>query len=183
MEETVPHIPKKKKKKGKLDSGDYWKQLIRLEKLRRSSEVKTTVVFSFHSLILGLCADRMDYFKALLSDNILMLIFGILWISATLISIFYCFKVFKPIIINANYDPNIFFFGDVASKFKDVDEYVKTAIDITGTDDKLFPQLAQQLHVESMIVAAKFKNVKKCIFYFMLSILFVILVIASMLLG
>ena len=71
MEAIQPEqVPKKKNKKGKLDSGDYWKQLRRLEQLNKSSEVKTTVVFSFHSLVLGLCADRLDYFGALIGDNL-----------------------------------------------------------------------------------------------------------------
>ena len=36
------------------DPNNYWEQLERLEKLIRASELKAGVIFSFHSLILGL---------------------------------------------------------------------------------------------------------------------------------
>lgn len=40
------------------DPNNYWEQLERLEKLIRASELKAGVIFSFHSLILGLFVDR-----------------------------------------------------------------------------------------------------------------------------
>jgi len=36
------------------DPNNFWEQLERLEKLIRSSELKAGIIFSFHSLILGL---------------------------------------------------------------------------------------------------------------------------------
>ena len=50
------------------DSFSYWEQLKRLEKLIKNSELKAGVVFSFHSLILGLFIDRLDDFKGLITD-------------------------------------------------------------------------------------------------------------------
>jgi len=43
------------------DSNNYWEQLERMEKLIRAAEVKAGVIFSFHSLILGLFVDRMRH--------------------------------------------------------------------------------------------------------------------------
>jgi len=162
------------KRKYKQDPGVYFRQLGRLEKLNKSSEVKAGVVFSFHSLIIGLFADRMDYFKVLFDENPLILIIVILWIVSTLISIFFAFKCFKPIIINLKYDDNVFFFGDVISKFKSVDDYVDRVIDVGEDKLELFVQLAQQMHVESTIVATKFKNVQNAIKFFMFSVLFIV---------
>ena len=45
------------------DPNNYWEQLERLEKLIRASELKAGVIFSFHSLILGLFADKIEYFQ------------------------------------------------------------------------------------------------------------------------
>ena len=52
------------------DSNNYWEQLERMEKLIRAAEVKAGVVFSFHSLILGLFVDRMDYFQGIFEKSI-----------------------------------------------------------------------------------------------------------------
>ena len=42
------------------DPNNYWEQLERLEKLIRASELKAGIIFSFHSLILGLFIDRIE---------------------------------------------------------------------------------------------------------------------------
>ena len=42
------------------DPNNYWEQLERLEKLIRASELKAGVIFSFHSLVLGLFFDRFE---------------------------------------------------------------------------------------------------------------------------
>ena len=161
-------------KKLKQDAGVYFKQLMRLEKLKKSSEVKAGVVFSFHSLIIGLFVDRMEYFKILFDQNPLILVLTTLWIVSALISIFYAFKCFKPIIINLKYDDNVFFFGDVVSKFNSIEEYVTRVFEVNEDRFELFDQLAQQIHVESTIVATKFKNVQNAIRFFMLSVLFIL---------
>lgn len=163
------------KKQRRIDPNSYWRQLNRLEKLNKSAEVKAGIVFSFHSLIIGLFADRADYFKLLLSENYFILITVILWIVCALISIFFAFKCFKPIIIKEKYDNNVFFFGDVVSKFESVENYAKTIMKITDSKEKLFKQLAQQIHAESSIVTIKFGNVKKSISFFIYSLIFIFL--------
>ena len=58
------------------DPNNYWEQLERLEKLIRASELKAGVIFSFHSLILGLFVDRLDFFKPLLTGNVVVYCFN-----------------------------------------------------------------------------------------------------------
>ena len=106
MEPTENEVIKKRKMK--QDSSVYFRQLGRLEKLNKSSEVKAGVVFSFHSLIIGLFADRLDYFKTLFDHNPLLWGLTALWIISALISIYYAFRCFKPIIINLKYETNLF---------------------------------------------------------------------------
>ncbi|MFK7781695.1 Pycsar system effector family protein [Psychroserpens sp.] len=179
IQEEPTNNSDKSKKKNKQDPGVYFRQLGRLEKLNKSSEVKAGVVFSFHSLIIGLFADRMDYFKGLFDENPLIIVFTALWIISALISIFFAFKCFKPIIINLKYDDNVFFFGDVVSKFGSIEAYVKRVFEVNEDKIELFDQLAQQMHVESTIVATKFKNVQNAIKFFMFSVLFIVLTIIT----
>ncbi|MBT8252944.1 MAG: hypothetical protein HKN00_00525 [Flavobacteriaceae bacterium] len=165
--------PKKKKKKTQ-DSSDYWRQLGRLENLNKNSEVKVGVIFSYHSLIIGLFADKIDYFKLLFSENTIIFICFILWTMATVISVYFCFKCFVPIILKSKYEPNVFFFEDVVHRFGSIDDYVKKVLSVTEDNEKLYIQLAEQLHVKSSIVSFKFRNVKRAIFFFMWSIMFII---------
>lgn len=158
------------------DPNNYWEQLERLEKLIRASELKAGVVFSFHSLILGLFADRLEHFSQLFKDSNLLIVLAILWLSSVLISIFYCFKVFRPR-IELKYDKNVFFFKNAAYAFGDVKEYNKKLIDVCGSEDKLYEQLSEQIHVESKIIDQKFVNVQKSIRYFGVSFAFVIVIL------
>lgn len=158
------------------DPNNYWEQLERLEKLIRASELKAGVIFSFHSLILGLFADRLEHFSQLFKDNNLLIVMAIIWLSCVLISIFYCFKVFRPR-IELKYDKNVFFFKNAAYAFGDVKEYNKKLIEVCGSEDKLYEQLSEQIHVESKIIDQKFVNVQKSIRYFGVSFAFVIVIL------
>ena len=156
------------------DSNNYWEQLERLEKLIRASELKAGVVFSFHSLILGLFADRIDRFKDVFMDNTILLVLLGCWLVLVAISIFYCFRCFKPQ-IELNYNKNVFFFRDAVSKFGNTDEYTEELIKVCGSEKELYKLLAEQVHTESKIIDLKFKNVHKSILFFGISFLVLIL--------
>ena len=160
----------------KQDPNNYWEQLERLEKLIRASELKAGIIFSFHSLIIGLFADRIDYFHPFFENNIPLIILSILWIISVLISIYYCFKCFRPR-IEIKYDKNVFFFRNAANSFGDIKDFSKKLIDVCGNDKKLFIQLSEQIHVESIIIDQKFKSVNKSIGYFGLSFILIILML------
>ena len=158
------------------DSNNYWEQLERLEKLIRASELKAGVIFSFHSLILGLFVDRLGDFKGVIVSSNLLIILAVLWVLSVLISIFYCFKCFMPR-IESKYEKNVFFFKDAASSFGDLEAYTKELIRICGSDQEFYRQLANQIHVESKIIERKFSSVQMSIRFFALSFLFIILFI------
>jgi hypothetical protein len=153
------------------DPNNYWEQLERLEKLIRASEFKAGVIFSFHSLILGLFADRLDYFEPLFESNWLFTIFAILWLLCVFISIYYCFRCFMPR-MELKYDDNVFFFQDAVKAFGTAEEYSKRLIEICENEDELFYQLSQQIHVESKIIDEKFSSVRKSLKFFALSFVF-----------
>ena len=158
------------------DPNNYWEQLERLEKLIRASELKAGVIFSFHSLILGLFVDRLDYFQKLFEAHVIFIILVALWLIFVLISVYYSFKCFIPRIELA-YPKNVFFFRDAASAYGDVEGYTKKLIDICGSEEELYAQLAQQIHVESVIITKKFESVAKSLKCFGISFAFVMVIL------
>lgn len=156
------------------DPNNYWEQLERLEKLIRASELKAGIIFSFHSLILGLFIDRLDQLQPIFTANVVMIVLSVLWMLSILVSIFYCFKVFKPQ-IEVKYKKNVFFFRDAVFAFGTVDEYTKKLMEICSSEEEMFVHLSHQIHIESKIIDQKFKSVHEAIKYFGWSLIFVLL--------
>ncbi len=158
------------------DPNNYWEQLERLEKLFRASEIKAGVLFSFHSLIIGIIVERIHIYKPILNDSNLLITLGLIWILIVFISLYYCFKSFRPK-IEARFKKNLFFFRDAANKFGNMDEYVDKLIQICGSEEQLYQQLGEQIFVESKIIDSKFKSVQNSIIYFGLSFVLLIAII------
>ena len=158
------------------DPNNYWEQLERLEKLIRSSELKAGVIFSFHSLILGLFIDRLGYFQEVFMDSTLLIILVSLWLFCVLISIFFCFKCFMPRIDSKN-NKNVFFFKDAVYAFGSIEDYSKKLMQVCSSKEEFFIMLSEQIYVESKIIDRKFDSVQKSIKFFALSFIFVILII------
>ena len=56
------------------DSNNYWEQLERLEKLIRASELKAGIIFSFHSLILGIFLDKLEQFRPVFETSVVFVV-------------------------------------------------------------------------------------------------------------
>ena len=84
------------------------------------------------------------------------------WVISTIISIYYSIRCFIPK-IEDTYDPNIFFFGDIISKFGTIREFSQTFYNISLTEEELFDHLGQQVFINSKISAYKFKCVNYAI--------------------
>ncbi|SDG64757.1 Pycsar system effector family protein [Psychroflexus sediminis] len=159
------------------DTNNYWEQLERLEKLIKASELKAGILFSFHSLILGLFVDRISNFERILTENPVFMVFALLWVACVIISIYYCFKCFQPN-MQMKYDTNVFFFRDAAHAFKDPEEFVEEITAVCETNEEIVKQLSHQIHAESVIIDKKFYNIKKAIRFFVLSFIFVVLMMS-----
>ena len=157
------------------DPNNYWEQLERLEKLIRASELKAGVIFSFHSLVIGLFFDRMEQIRPMFESGVLFIILGSIWIIWVLISIYHCFKCFQPQ-IEMKYNSNVLFFRDAVYAFGDVEEFTKKILEIFGKEEEFYAQLAEQIHAESKIIDQKFKSVHKAIRYFALSVVFILVI-------
>ncbi len=159
------------------DPNNYWEQLERLEKLIRSSELKAGIIFSFHSLILGLFVERLEYFNNIFKGNIAFIILVSIWIIFVIISIFFAFKCFMPRLV-LKYKKNVFFFRDAANSFGNINEYSEKLIDTCEDQEELFTQLSNQIYIESKIIDKKFKSVQKSIFFFAISFIFILLIVS-----
>ena len=158
------------------DPNNYWEQLERLEKLIRAAELKAGIIFSFHSLIIGLFIDRIEQFQPVIQSSKVFVALSFLWIGCVLVSIFYCFKCFKPQ-IEMKYKKNVFFFRDTVHAFGDVKGYAKKVMEVCEGEE-IYEQLSHQIHIESKIIDQKFISVQKSIKFFGLSFIFILAALA-----
>lgn len=159
------------------DTNNYWEQLERLEKLIRASEFKAGVVFSFHSLILGFFVDRFENFELILRESFVFLLLLAAWLISVLISIYFCFRCFRPH-MELNYERNVFFFKDAANKFESSEDFSKELIKTCSTEDEIVKRLSEQIHAESVIIEKKFFHVKRATKFFIISFLILIVAVA-----
>ena len=152
----------------KQDPNNYWEQLERLEKLIRAAEFKAGVIFSFHSLVIGLLFERLEAIRPVLVESKLLMVTAGVWLVFVLISVYHCFKCFRPQ-IEMKYDSNVLFFRDAAHAFGDVDEYGDKIIEIFGKEEDFYRQLAEQIHAECKNIDQKFISVNSAIKYFAIS--------------
>ena len=67
--------------------------------------------------------------------------------------------------IEDKYEKNIFFFGDIISKYGNVKEFAKPFHTISCDEDQLFDQLGQQIFIISKIASYKFSCANKALRY------------------
>jgi hypothetical protein len=158
------------------DPNNYWEQLERLEKLIRASELKAGVIFSFHSLILGLLADKMEVFQEIFKYNKVLVVLVVLWIACVLISIYFCFKCFMPR-LETKIDKNVFFFRDAVYAFGSMEDYTKKLMSVCNSEAEFFKMLSEQIYIESKIIDMKFSSVQKSIRFFAASFFFIVLML------
>lgn len=158
------------------DPNNYWEQLERLEKLIRASELKAGIIFSFHSLIIGLFIDRLEQLQPIMETSFVFIVLSFLWMGCVLTSIYFCFKCFKPQ-IELDYQKNVFFFRDAAYSFGDIKAYTKRLMKVCDSEE-IYNQLSEQIYIESKIIDQKFICVQRSIKFFGLSFIFVLAALA-----
>jgi hypothetical protein len=162
----------------------YWGSINHVTGLIRASEIKAGLILSFYGILLNLIyqgagswidPDKYDFIGYVLIG---------LWICTVTISIFFSIRCFMPK-IEEYYSDNIFFFGDVISKFGTIKDFSEIFYKISLNEEQLFKQMGEQIFISSKIADWKFVNVKKAfrflaiglvllfaavIYYFMLTI-------------
>lgn len=140
----------------------YWGSINYIMGLIQASELKAGLLLSFYGILLNFMYQKMEEIFSIFPNNVPLYILLGLWFGCTVISIFFCIRCFIPR-IEAKYDKNIFFFGDVITKFGGIKEFSKTFYKISMDEEQLFDQLGQQIFIISKITALKFKNVNKAL--------------------
>lgn len=142
----------------------YWGSMSYVNGLIKASEIKAGLILSFYGILLNFMYQSSNSFEANFQDNIVFYIIIGLWFLMTALSIYYCIRCFIPK-IEGDYDDNVFFFGDVISKFGNIKEFARTFYKISLDEEQLFQQLGEQIFIISKIAAWKFKNVKRAILF------------------
>ncbi len=140
----------------------YWGTIEYISSLIKASELKAGLILSFYGILLNFLFQSLETVIDVTShDNFFYLLIGAFFLC-TAVSIFYCVRCFIPK-IEGNYDHNIFFFGDIISKFGNIKEFSKTFYRVSVDEEQLFAQMGEQIYIISKISAGKFRNVKRAI--------------------
>lgn len=148
----------------------YWGSMNHVTSLIKASELKAGLILSFYGILLNFIYQSVGTLLASVENDILLYILIGLWFLSTAASIFYSVRCFIPK-IEGKFSPNVFFFGDVISKFGDVKAFSKTFYEVSVDGSKLFEQLGEQIFIISKIAAWKFRNVKRSIIFLALGLL------------
>lgn len=161
----------------------YWGSINYVFALIKASEIKAGLILSFYGILLNFIYQHSGIvLEQASSFQFLYVLLG-LWLCATVVSIYYGIRCFMPR-IETKFDKNIFFFGDVISKYGNVKEFSKTFYKISLNEEALFDQLGQQIYVNSKIAALKFRNVNRAIRLLALSlVLFLIISVCCITIG
>jgi hypothetical protein len=148
----------------------YWGSINYVSGLIKASELKAGLILSFYGILLNFIYQSIGTLLVNAdSDTILYVLFGS-WVACTAASVFFCVRCFIPK-IEGKFTPNVFFFGDVISKFGDEKQFSKTFHEVSLNEDELFAQLGEQIYIISKIAAWKFKNVRRAIRFLAIGLL------------
>jgi len=140
----------------------YWGSLNHVIGLIRASEIKAGLILSFYGILFNfIYGNILMVMQKGMEFKLLYVLFGF-WALVTMASIYFCIRCFLPR-IEAKYDKNVFFFGDVISKYGDINAFSKIFYKISLNEKELFFQLGQQIFINSKIAALKFTYVNRAI--------------------
>lgn len=151
----------------------YWYSIDYVYKLIKSSELKAGLILSFYGLILNFIYSNLSHVLDKVDHSLIMYILLGLWFACISVSIYFCVKCYIPR-IEAKYDKNIFFFGDVVTKFGTIKEFSKTFYNISIEEEEVFDHLGQQIFIISKISSIKFGYVNKALKLLAVSLVFIL---------
>ncbi|SDR75886.1 Pycsar system effector family protein [Christiangramia echinicola] len=152
----------------------YWGSISYVSSLIKASEIKAGLILSFYGILLNFVYQNIGLVLAHFENEILIYALMVIWFLCAVTSIYYSIRCFMPR-IESKYEKNIFFFGDVISKFGDIKQFSKTFFSISLDEEQLFDQLGQQIFINAKIANLKFQNVQKALKF--LAIQFILLLI------
>jgi hypothetical protein len=180
------HISKKDYQQFRLVKGEsshteelvdhYWGSINYVFSLIKASEIKAGLILSFYGILLNVIYGNLEMVLQKDDNSWLLYALIIFWVISIIVSVFYSIRCFIPK-IEDTYDPNIFFFGDIISKFGTIREFSQTFYNISLTEEELFDHLGQQIFINSKISAYKFKCVNYAIRFLAIGLAILLLAI------
>tara|TARA_R110002073_G_scaffold139232_2_gene289383 strand:+ start:165151 stop:165708 length:558 start_codon:yes stop_codon:yes gene_type:complete len=175
-EASQPNSQKNKHTDDLIDH--YWGSINYVSGLIKSSEIKAGLILSFYGILLNFSYNYLAIILSTAATKPFLYILLALWFICTATSIYFSVRCFMPR-IEAKYEKNIFFFGDVISKFGNVKEFAKTFHRISCDEDLLFDQLGQQIYIISKIASIKFSYVNQALRFLAIGLLLLLLITGS----
>jgi len=154
----------------------YWGSINYVSDLIKASEIKAGLILTFYGVLLNFIFGNSQSVIENIGSQIAFYVISGLWFCCIAISVFYSVRCFMPR-IEDKYDKNIFFFGDVISKFGDIRDYSKLFFKISLDEDQLFDQLGQQIYINSKIANVKFSNINKSLRFLAIGLVLLIILI------
>ncbi|SDS13810.1 Pycsar system effector family protein [Gramella sp. MAR_2010_147] len=154
----------------------YWGSISYVSSLIKASEIKAGLILSFYGILLNFVYQNIALVLERFEDATVIYILLTLWFVCAVASIYYSIRCFMPR-IESKYDKNIFFFGDVISKFGDIKEFSRTFFSISVDEDQLFDQLGQQIFINAKIANLKFRNVQKALKFLAIQFLMLLIIV------
>ena len=154
----------------------YWGSINYILGLIRASEVKAGLILSFYGILLNFIFPQIQTVLIAESTQVVLYVLLGAWFLCMTTSIYFSIRCFMPR-IEGNYDKNVFFFGDVISKYGTIKEFSKTFYDLSLKEEELFDQLGQQIFIISKITALKFKYVNLSLRYLALGLITLLIVV------
>lgn len=154
----------------------YWGSISYVSSLIKASEIKAGLILSFYGILLNFVYQNIDLVLAHFENNTIIYFLLTVWFACVVTSIYFSIRCFMPR-IESKYDKNIFFFGDVISKFGDIKEFSRTFFSISMDEDQLFDQLGQQIFINAKIANLKFRNVQKALKFLAIQFIFLLIIV------
>ena len=152
----------------------YWGSINYVFGLIKASEIKAGLILSFYGILLNLVYQHVGLIFEEGVKSIFLYVLAGLWLFCTMGSMYYSVRCFMPR-IEKKFDKNMFFFGDIISKYGGINDFSKTFYKVSLNEEALFHQLGQQIFIISKIAAYKFKNVNRSLRLLAVGLLLLIL--------
>jgi hypothetical protein len=160
------------------DPVNYWEQIEQLDRLIRAAELKAGLIFSFHSLFIGIVLDKVDLVASFMEESLIYKGGIMFWFILVMVSLYFALKCFRPQ-MEMNFDKNAFFFMDANRAYGDIKAFRKSFREINQDPDELYGQLAEQIYINSKIIDYKFSTVQKSIKFLFASFVWLIIIVIS----
>lgn len=154
----------------------YWASIEYVSKLIQSSELKAGLILSLYGILLNFIYQNIPMVLEEITHDTALYVLLFIWFALTVCSMYFSIRCFMPR-IEGKYEKNIFFFGDIVTKFGDIKEFSRTFYNISIEEEELFDQLGQQIYINSKIAALKFKYVNKSLRYLAVGLVLLLVIV------